>query len=238
MDKDLNGIKNQNHTKAKITIIVLSIVAVLLIAGLVTLSIIYMNANKELNDKKTSYNTSQKQLSSTKAQLADANNQLTNAKNQIKATAKQVAELQTQVTAFQDAANKAPKYLALANWGVKFLMPTGLTTDQVQYEPADDGNSFLFTTTAVSALGGTCRLTTTEGSIEPLGSITRVSTNNSSLFYMYNGNNDIMSYITSLNGYDYWYVKMPNEYCSNSNINLQTQDTAKIRNLLFAIMVN
>ena len=110
--------------------------------------------------------------------------------------------------------------------GVKFLVPTGLTSDQVQYKI--NGDTASFTTADVESLGSYCKLSNANSI--PLGSLVRRQTWDDS-------GNGSLSNITYLNGY-YYYYQSPQSTCSNSRTDLQTQDMAKIRNLLFGILVN
>jgi len=205
--------KSKISRKGKVIVIIMTVVIVLLAGGLVWL---YLAKNNEVSDQKNRVNTAQKQLS-------DTQKQLTSAKNQLDTANKQIAGLQSQVSALQSAANSAPQYFVLADWGVKFLLPTGLVNSQIQY--SINGDTVNFTTAEVAALGGYCKLNIAGST--PLGGITRSQS--------WNDTTGVQ--ITYLNGYYYYYAS-PQSPCSQNNTALQTQDVAKIRNLLFGIAVN
>jgi len=203
--------------KGKIAIIGLSIAVVLVIGSLVTL---YLVGNNKLNDTKNNLNESKKQL-------ADSEAQLKNVKAQLNASTQQIATLQQEIETLQKAADQAPQYFTFDDWGVKFLLPSGLTSAQVQYNTSS--NTINFTTADVAALGGSCRISVANSI--PLGSIVR--TQNWDDAY----SNDGWVSVNYLNGYYYFY-KSPSGNCSSTNTSLQTRDSAKIRNLIFGIMVS
>lgn len=212
--------KTKISRKGKIIIIIMAAVIALLIGGTIGL---YFLKNKEVNSQKNDLRSTQKQLSDAKQQLSDMKKQLTDTKSQLDTANKQIDGLQSQITTLQNVVNSAPQYFVLADWGVKFLLPTGLKSGQIQY--SINGDTVNFTTAEVAALGGYCKLDIAGST--PLGSITRSQ----------NWDNVPGVYITNLNGYYYFYLS-PQATCSRNNVDLQTQDVAKIRNLLFGILVN
>ena len=127
-------------------------------------------------------------------------------------------------------------YLVLSDWGVKFKVPSDTGDRTINYYKgiATKGDSYLFTTSEVENLGGTCAYSS--GSWVALGSLGRATVNNGV------ENSDTQGYqgelVKKIDDYYYFYdnpVTTNQGNCSEASVSMQTEDQNLIENLLKSI---
>ena len=215
-------VRESTKSKSKTTII-MAIAILLLAAGLVVMLSLYFAKSNKLNDIQSQQKTTAAQLAETQKQMDTMSQQFAKLQSE---SADNSNSQSSGDTGSQNSNNSSP-YFAVSEWGVKFVLPGNLSSDQIQYYI--NGDKLSFTTAEVAALGNDCRLSSATSSI-PLGSIQRAKSSQNADTYA-------GTFITQL-GDTYYYYQSAQATCSDSNTSLQTQDLAKIRNLIFTITAN